>query len=160
MKIYLKDSAQHGKGVFAAVPIATGEKILKFTGPLVQYSQLDHDDYHLQIGVELYLGPSGECDDYVNHCCNPNTTLDDDLNLVALRAISPDEEITWDYSTAIDEEDFPGFTCQCGAPNCRKIVRSFRHLELTDQLRLVPCLLAYLKTKYSIASEHQIIGAT
>lgn len=145
MKVYLKDSAQHGKGVFAAAPISHGEEILKFTGPLLHYSDLDHSDYHLQIGPALYLGPSGECDDYVNHCCSPNAALHDGPILVALRDIPAHEEISWDYSTAIDEEDFAGFTCQCGAAACRKTVRSFRHLDVAQQRRLAPYLMRYLK---------------
>jgi len=51
----------------------------------------------------------------VNHSCEPNAGFRGDLVLVARRDIGPEEEITWDYSTAIDEEEFPGFACCCGA---------------------------------------------
>lgn len=147
MKVYVKNSAQNGKGVFAAARIRAGEKIIQFTGPLLHHSQVDPADYHLQIGEELYIGPSGRADDYVNHCCSPNAALADNLSLVALCDIAADEEITWDYSTAIDEENFTGFPCACGVAHCRKVVKSFRHLEPADQRRLVPYLLPYLKAK-------------
>ncbi len=152
MKVYVKESVQHGKGVFAARPLVMGEGIIGFGGPVLEHSQVDFDDYHLQIGTELYLGPSGAPDDYVNHCCNPNAAFgsadsNEELMLFALRDIAADEEITWDYSTAIDEEDFAGFACACGADNCRKRVTSFRYLDNADQLRLAPYLLPYLKLK-------------
>ncbi|HLA75520.1 MAG TPA: SET domain-containing protein-lysine N-methyltransferase [Gammaproteobacteria bacterium] len=147
MKVYVKNSAQHGRGVFAGTPLCAGEEIIKFTGPLLHRAQLNPDDYHLQIDDELYLGPSGQPDDYVNHCCAPNAAFGDGLSLIALRDIAAHEEITWDYSTAIDEADFAGFPCCCGAPACRKIVASFRHLNAADQQRLAPYALPYLKAK-------------
>lgn len=157
MKVYVKASAQHGKGVFAATLIHTGEHILQFAGQILSRAQVDFDDYHLQIGDELYLGPSGAADDYVNHCCAPNAAFGNtasgaELTLIALRDISVDEEITWDYSTAIDEADFTGFPCACGAGNCRNRVNSFRHLDAVDQHRLAPHLLPYLKAKHGQTS--------
>lgn len=151
MKIYIKTSAQHGKGVFAVVPIRPGEEIVTFTGALLHRSELNVDDYHLQIGEELYLGPSGKADDYINHSCAPNAAFGGNLTLVALRAITRDEEISWDYSTSIDEQDFAGFVCCCDADACRKVVKSFRYLAVADQLRLAPYLLPYLKAQWQWA---------
>jgi SET domain-containing protein len=148
MKVYIKGSAQHGRGVFARASIAAGEVILLFTGPVLSRAQVREDDYHLQIGEDVYLGASGAADDYVNHSCAPNSGFRDDLSLVALRAIGADEEITWDYSTAIDEAGFDGFPCQCGAGTCRGRVHSFRHLDALTRERLRPWLLPYLRRKY------------
>jgi SET domain-containing protein len=148
MKVYVKESAQHGRGVFARHPIGAGDPIICFSGPLLGRSEVDPDDYHLQIGEELYLGPSGLPDDYINHSCKPNSGFGPDLVLYAMRDIEVDEEVTWDYSTAIDEADFSGFSCTCGAAQCRGRVRSFRDLSLDDQRRLRPWLLPYLKEKY------------
>ncbi len=148
MKYYVKDSPQHGRGVFAARPIAAGEVIMVFRGAELHRSQVDFDDYHLQIGEEHYLGASGEADDLVNHSCAPNAGFRDGPVLVALRDIAAHEEITWDYSTAIDEHDFAGFPCQCGAASCRTLVTSFRHLPREQQERLRPWLLPYLRAKY------------
>jgi len=148
MKVYIKSSLQHGRGVFAREPIHAGEPIITFAGPLLKSGEIREDDYHLQVGADLYLGASGEADDYVNHSCNPNAGFREGLVLVARRAIGPAEEITWDYSTAIDEEDFPGFACCCGAAACRGAVRSFRHLDPDTQERLRAWLLPYLREKY------------
>jgi len=148
MKVYIKTSLQHGKGVFANNRIIAGETILIFSGPLLSRTEVHEEDYHLQVGTDQYLGASGEADDYVNHSCEPNAGFRDGLMLIARRTIEPEEEITWDYSTAIDEEDFPGFACHCGTPTCRNIVHSFRHLDPDIQLQLRDWLLPYLLTKY------------
>ncbi len=147
-KVVLETSVSHGKGVFACERIAQGERIVTFTGPVWNSAQTDFSTYHLQIGEDLYLGPSADLDDYVNHSCQPNGGFDDGLHLVALRDILPGEEITWDYGTAIDEADFEGFPCECGALSCRERVVSFRHLPGAVQERLRPWLLPYLKVKY------------
>jgi SET domain-containing protein len=148
MKIYIKSSLQHGRGVFAREPIHAGEPVVTFTGPLLKRADIHEDDYHLQVGVDLYLGASGEADDYVNHSCAPNAGFRDGLVLVARRDIGSEEEITWDYSTAIDEADFAGFACRCGAAACRGAVRSFRHLDPDTRERLRGWLLPYLQKKY------------
>lgn len=148
MKLYVRQSGQHGNGVFAADSIREGEPIIVFSGPVLHRSEVDFNGYHLQIGQTLYLGPSGIVDDYINHSCQPNSGFRGGLTLFALRDIATDEELTWDYSTAIDEEDFAGFPCACGAPDCRGLVRSFRHLPADVQLRLRPLLLPYLKDLY------------
>ena len=147
-KYYIKTSSQHGKGVFARAAISAGELVLVFSGSRLHRSQVDFEDYHLQVEEDYYIGPSGGADDFVNHSCQPNCGFQDGLNLVALRAIATDEEFTWDYSTAIDEEGYPGFPCCCGASLCRSEVRSFRNLFPEVQSRLRPWLLPYLATKY------------
>lgn len=152
-KIMLKSSGTHQKGIFAAEPIKKGEQIISFGGALLHRSKVDFDDYHLQISPDLYLGPSGGLDDYINHSCAPNACFQDGLNLVALNDIAINDEITWDYSTAIDEADFEGFPCSCAAATCRGIVTSFRHLSQKDKLRLFPNLLPYLKIQYGIIKE-------
>ena len=56
-----------------------------------------------------------------NHSCDANTGLDG-LNVVALRKISRNEELTLDYSQFLDENMEP-FECKCGAPNCKGLIR-------------------------------------
>jgi SET domain-containing protein len=56
-----------------------------------------------------------------NHSCDANTGLDG-LNVVALRNISRNEELTLDYSQFLDE-NMESFQCKCGSPNCRGLIR-------------------------------------
>ncbi|HUW97446.1 MAG TPA: SET domain-containing protein-lysine N-methyltransferase [Acidiferrobacter sp.] len=146
--IYVNESPQHGRGVFADVSIPAETALITFRGPLLRRTELDPRDYHLQIGDDLYLGPSGEADDYVNHSCAPNAGFVEGLTLRALRDIAANEEITWDYSCAIDEADFLGFPCACGAPDCRGTVQSFRYLTPAVRERLRRWALPYLRDRY------------
>lgn len=57
----------------------------------------------------------------LNHSCDANIGWADERTLVALRAIDVDEELTVDYSTAIDDPDFVLY-CHCGSTRCRQAV--------------------------------------
>jgi D-alanine-D-alanine ligase len=52
-----------------------------------------------------------------NYSCAPNTACVG-LNVVALRDIAADEELTIDYATFCNARMTP-FACQCGSPQCR-----------------------------------------
>ncbi len=52
-----------------------------------------------------------------NHSCEPNTAYRG-LNLIAVRDIRMDEELTLDYAACCDET-MAAFQCQCGSANCR-----------------------------------------
>jgi hypothetical protein len=119
-----------GRGVFAIAPIFCGSEILKYIGPLLRHAQTTPETLALQIGPDLYLGESGRADDFVNHCCDPNAGLSitgTDVRLNAIREIAAGEQVTFDYSTTMDEDDFE-FDCLCGSPLCRRRIRDFKHL--------------------------------
>ncbi|MDO8656280.1 MAG: SET domain-containing protein-lysine N-methyltransferase, partial [Nanoarchaeota archaeon] len=60
---------------------------------------------------------------YTNHSCNPNSTIKNGVQLVALREIPKDEEVNFDY--ALTEEDpYWRMECHCGERNCRGIIVS------------------------------------
>src|SRR5262249_51493433 len=66
---------------------------------------------------------------YVNHSCDPNSFIDKkDRVLRALRPIHPFEEITFDYLVNESEIASP-FQCDCGVPNCRRLIRKERGKE-------------------------------
>lgn len=124
-----------GRGVFATADIPANILLMYFTGPLLRYAQTTPQTLALQIGPDLYVGESGGLDDCVNHSCNPNSGLKingTDVRLFSLRKISAGEQITFDYSTTMDEDDFE-FDCRCGSPKCRGKIRDFKHLP--PQLR-------------------------
>jgi hypothetical protein len=59
---------------------------------------------------------------FMNHSCEPNVGYDGADSILALRRISPDEELRMDYGTysfSFDHE----FRCTCAAPWCRGSVR-------------------------------------
>ncbi|HEY9595280.1 MAG TPA: SET domain-containing protein-lysine N-methyltransferase [Spirochaetia bacterium] len=134
-----------GRGVFTEEPIPAGVLIMRFTGPFLRYDQTSVDTYALQIGPDLYIGESGGLDDLVNHSCEPNAGFHiegTDADLYAIRAIAPGEEILFDYSTTLDEDDFT-MACRCGTPSCRSLIRDGKYLpddvwSRYMELRIIP----------------------
>lgn len=124
-----------GKSVFTEGPIMKGEFIIEFKGHIYTKDQyqsiMDPENNHfLQVGENLYMGPSGSIDDYVNHSCNPNCGFlySNSTRLYALRDIEAGEELTFDYSTTMDEE-FWEMECCCGEFLCRNRIQDFKHLS-------------------------------
>jgi SET domain-containing protein len=119
-----------GRGVFAGEPIPEGTLIASFTGPFLRYAETSAATYALQIAPDLYIGESGGVDDLFNHSCDPNAGVfisGTTAELRAIRAITPGEEIAFDYSTTLDEEDFT-MACRCGSPSCRGVIGDGRDL--------------------------------
>lgn len=118
------ESSSRGLGLFARRTIRIGETIVAFGGTVVDRGGLlglppGTIRHTLQIDQDLYLvsdrpGPA----DYVNHSCQPNAGLRGQVLLVAMRTISPGEEITYDYAMS-DASDYDEFRCACGSSLCR-----------------------------------------
>lgn len=78
-KIYIGNST-NGKGVFAARKLLKGEGIMGFysKSKLLTLKELPNpyfEDYYVQVGKDIYLGPSGGAGDFINHSCEPNAGL-------------------------------------------------------------------------------------
>ena len=91
-KIEVRKSAIEGKGIFAKEYIKKGETALLLADKPWMYA---------------------------NHSCNPNCGIKDKMKLVAIKSIKKDEEITFDYATLKLRIKMQ---CQCGSPNCRKML--------------------------------------
>mgnify|MGYP001576211116 CR=1 FL=1 len=137
-KFIVKDSDINGKGVFAVSPIKNGDTICVMGGKELSIPELkikyqcgeERLSDPLQISEKSYL----DLDEpyiFFNHSCAPNATIIDKHKLVAIRAIEPDEEITYDYSfTEWSDEDFDDYEewfmeCKCGTSYCRKVIGEF-----------------------------------
>lgn len=122
--------ARHGKGLFATRDIAVGTLILSMRGPVISYTQVLHKrnpDNAFQISMNRYIdlrSPSV----YGNHSCSPNAGVTPNLMLVAIKNIKRGQEVRYDYSTCMDYLTECEFPCECGARNCRKIIRGFSTL--------------------------------
>lgn len=66
-----------------------------------------------------------------NHSCDANTRLDG-LNVIALRNISRNEELTLDYSQFLNETMEP-FECKCGASNCKGLIKGVLNNSVTSR---------------------------
>lgn len=135
---------RNGKGVFTKRNLIKGEKIIKFAGKIFRRNELPSpydlvDDHYVQIGRNLYMGPSGKLDDFFNHSCNPNSGLrinNKIVWLIAIKNIKKGEEIFWDYSTTMNEDDWE-LNCKCKSKNCRKKIRDFKYLPKNIKIRYI-----------------------
>ncbi|MDP3640140.1 MAG: SET domain-containing protein [Nanoarchaeota archaeon] len=133
MQSLILGQSEHGKAVFANRNFKKGNKLLEFKGGLLTKEQLTTPDivnHSLQVNTNTYLGPSSDLDDFLNHSCDPNSGVKMKKNqaiLVAMRTIKKSEEITLDYSTTMDEDEWE-LDCRCKTKNCRKKIRDFKYL--------------------------------
>jgi SET domain-containing protein len=133
----------HGKGAFVTDSFKKGKTICKLIGTLYRGNEMPEKDNKVtvrfvQIGKKTYLQISGN-GDYINHSCNPNAGLvikGTNVNLQAIKDIKQGEEITYDYSTTMDENKYE-LKCNCGRANCRKVIRDFKCLPNTIQQKYV-----------------------
>ena len=141
MRSYAKESwidprvevreSEKGKGMFTTAPIKEGEVVTiwggsvftneeKKAGLVKKYTASRIDEGHW-LGSNLDEPDSP--DQYLNHSCDPNLWLIDEVTLVARRDIAADEELTADYSTwSVDESWIMDEPCRCGVPQCRHSV--------------------------------------
>ncbi len=88
---YVADSKIHGKGLFAFDSILAGSIIGWLTG------KPDVKDGNYVLWASESRGIEVLCNfKYINYSDDPNACYYDDLSVVALRDIKPDEEITHD----------------------------------------------------------------
>ncbi|OHD64579.1 MAG: hypothetical protein A2176_08815 [Spirochaetes bacterium RBG_13_51_14] len=142
-RMLIRDT-EKGKAVFADADIRKGGFICEFTGPtytMDEYKKL-HDpsnNHFLQIDDDRFMGPSHNADDLINHSCDPNCGLvyrDGIVKLIAIREIVKGEELSFDYSTTMDEDCWE-MECLCGGHNCRKVVRDFKYLPPDVQKKYI-----------------------
>tara|TARA_R110002074_G_scaffold61502_1_gene148626 strand:+ start:211 stop:525 length:315 start_codon:yes stop_codon:yes gene_type:complete len=98
---YVSDSKIAGKGLFAARHIPGGSVIGWLQG------RPCHEDGSHVLWINDKEAILVECDlKYINHADQPNACYYDDLSVVALRDILPQEEITHDYSGCAAQDYF------------------------------------------------------
>ena len=135
----VRHSAIHGRGVFAATPIAKGMQIIEYRGERTTWEIVcerpasDPDDpahtfiFELSDGRVIDAGVRGSVARWINHSCAPNCkSFEDDDGRVfieARRAIAPGEELTYDYRLSlggrITRRIREEYACRCGAKRCR-----------------------------------------
>jgi len=129
-KIEIRTSNISGKGTFARRNILCGEYITTLSGKPVntdpdvaqicaEFGISGDDPLQIDDAVFLVLDHASKT---INHSCNPNTGLRNKSDLYAIRNISIDEEITYDYSTTSGINDTWTMNCGCASEICRKII--------------------------------------
>ena len=116
---------RNGRCVRTTQPIPTGVKMLNITGERCTRENLPQPyvrDEYLQIGPDAYIRPDSPLL-YLNHSCQPNCkiAIESEIELISRRSIRAGEELTFDYSCTIENDDWQ-MNCNCGEPNCRRII--------------------------------------
>jgi D-alanine-D-alanine ligase len=140
-----------GYGSFAVVPFETGDVVFEGEERPLRVATLPHVLRHWtaaqQAEFRRYAYPLSHgvyalwSDDPTawrpqNHSCSPNTAFRG-LDVIALRDIAVDEEVTLDYSAAMNELSEP-FDCRCGLPNCRGRIVGTPGNSVTERTGHVP----------------------
>lgn len=134
----VRESAIHGKGVYAIRPLKAGDTVLEYRGEIITWeealdrhphdpSQPNHTFYfHLDDGHVIDGKYKGNSAKWINHSCEPNLEAEQDgdrVFLKALRNIKVGEELFFDYGLIIDARMTAKlkkeYACWCGAASCR-----------------------------------------
>src|SRR5712691_10821370 len=132
-RVEIRPSIIQGGGMFAREPIQAGEIVAIIGGSL-----MSEEEFHAytatvsrfnatQIGEYLHLVDLVQTPETVvgslNHSCDSNLWMQDEVTITARRAITAGEELTLDYALTTVE---PGWQldqpCQCGTAVCRHII--------------------------------------
>ncbi len=132
-RIEIRKSPINGGGMFAREPIKRGEAICIVGGMVMTDSefeafQANHSTYNtIQIDEDLHLVERPEITQTLsgsmNHSCDSNVWMADEVTLVARRDISAGEEITVDYALFTTQSNWTlDNLCHCGSPYCRHVI--------------------------------------
>jgi uncharacterized protein len=132
-RIEFRKSRISGDGMFARERIKKGETVCIVGGIVMTdeefaafqvthrlYNSIQIDDHtHLVEDPEVTRTLEGS----MNHSCDSNVWMDDEVTLVARRDIESGEEVTIDYALFTTQSNWMLDTrCRCGSPFCRRII--------------------------------------
>jgi hypothetical protein len=130
-----------GRGLFTAQPIARGTRIIRYTGEKIPKAESDKRlaagnvyIFHLNDRYDIDGQTCRNTARYINHACDPNcaahlTTRT--IWIVALRDITPGEELTYNYGYELDNA--PAHPCTCGAETCCGAMVASRYQDVVRQ---------------------------
>lgn len=126
-----KSAPDIGHGLFARVPIETGDFILEYTGVRIPTKLADEMKSRYLFELDPDWTVDGEVPEnlarYINHSCEPNCECqleDGKINIYAARDIEPGEELSFDYGQEYFDEFIKPFGCKCPACSEQKTVNS------------------------------------
>lgn len=136
-----------GLSIFAGKPFTKGETVAKLRGIPIHFSKASREA--VQYSKDFFIDTKRYvCEDFINHSCSPNTFIYfKKKSFIALRPISPNEEITINYlATEYDMEKMGiSFICKCASKGCFRKIKGFRYLTKKEKLQLKPILSPFLK---------------
>lgn len=150
-RMQVRESGVHGRGVYAILPIKTGDRVIEYKGEIISWhkalarhphdpSQPNHTFYfHLDDGHVIDAKYKGNSARWINHSCKPNLEACQSgrrVFLKALRDIDAGEELFYDYSLMIDCRKTARIkkehACLCGSNNCRGTMLDVKNRPKTE----------------------------
>ena len=132
-RVQIHQSTIAGGGMFAAQPFRAGEVVAVVGGTLMTTAEFAAyragvtrwnahqigEDEHL---VDLIQSPD-QVEGSLNHSCDSNLWMDDEVTTTARHDIAAGEELTLDYALTTVAYDWQlDQPCQCGAAVCRHTI--------------------------------------
>jgi uncharacterized protein len=129
--LFLAPSCIHGLGVFTGNAIAEGTVIIRWGG--VVFTEHDRkvgmvrQETYVGIDDGMYLANPPEIppslDDHINHSCDSNLWMLDEITLVSRSRIAAGDELTADYALWLNIQNSTIITpCHCGSKSCRRTI--------------------------------------
>jgi SET domain-containing protein len=135
----VRNSAIQGKGVFATRRIRKGQRIIEYTGEIIDSAEEErrgyddeamsrHHTFLFKIDDEYTIDATrrGSMARFINHSCDPNCEAvweDRRIYIEAIRNIQPGVELCYDYAYEhegrLTKKDKELYLCRCGSNNCR-----------------------------------------
>lgn len=118
----------HGRGVIASAEVLAGEILMRWGGVLLdvvdydptRYRPTSTTHYDERRCLTTPVDEPASLDELLNHACDPNAWLLDEVTLAARRPIRAGEEVTADFATWEDSAHVLTTECGCGAAMCRR----------------------------------------
>jgi SET domain-containing protein len=147
-----RNSAIHGRGVYAIAPIKKGTRVLEYLGERISHAEADRryenkgdDDGHTFLFIAsnrtvIDAGVDGNDARFINHSCNPNceTVIENSRVFIdSIRPIKQGEELGYDYQLTWESTDEPAelalYACRCGAKKCRGTMLDREATDVRDK---------------------------
>ena len=141
---------------------------MEFGGVLIGRADIESELYRTRsiwlVRKGLYLAlpasdPRPSLDENLNHSCDANGWLADEVTLVARRTIAAGDEITLDQGTwNFDEKEYVWDQprCSCGARDCRKILTKTdwqqKHVQARYRAHFHPVVQAMIEASQEVDS--------
>jgi uncharacterized protein len=144
MLLWVGTSHIAGRGLFTAQAIKHGTWIIQYTGEKIPKGESDQrlaegNNYIFQLNARSDIDGKARRNTarYINHSCDPNCTVQlttRTIWIVALRDITPGEELTYNYGYELD--DAAAHPCTCGAANCCGSILAPQYQDMVKQKRV------------------------
>ena len=149
-KIRVANSKISGTGVYAEEKIKRNEFIGFFKGKIkykVNSNEKDSAGHPDWVGFKknYWIDPSPPYL-YINHSCEPNCGIAGTKKIYAIKDITINEELTFDYSISEIDPNWELHTkCKCGSKSCRKTIGSIQSLSKEKVREYLPYIPTHFK---------------